>query len=380
MKILIDLAKLSEAVAWVAGVLPAKPFVPVLSAVLIDADKETQMVKLAAFDYETSATITVDAQVDQPGQALISGRLLADLVRTLPALPVTISADKDTTHLVCGGNQFNMQMLPLDEYPALPKLPEAAGRVPGDLFAKMAGQVGVAASRDELVPAYMGIKLESTPRRLKLSATDRYRAATGTIGWEPIGGEVSMLIPARVMREVAKAAADTDTVEVCFDAKDKTGTSLAGFDLGSRQLTTRLLDGQLPEGLGRLFKVPATVKVRASSSELLAATRRIKLVAERNTPLRMVIGVGEVTLQASTGDLASGTATIEAVVDGDTMTVSFNPQYLEDALGAIPGRYTLLTFQGPGKPCLMQGIDQIDADPEGGGYQHMIMLMGEHLN
>ncbi len=112
----------------------------------------------------------------------------------------------------------------------------------------------------------------------------------------------------------------------------------------------------------------------------MAAVKRVKLVAERNTPLRMDISEESISLDAATGDQAQASETLEAVVtnhtDGDLALTSagFNPHYLEDALGALTSPYVMFSFTGGSQPCLVQGLPDIDGEPDP-EYKHVIMLM-----
>ncbi len=158
MKIRVDQDVIAEAVAWVARNLPSRPSVPILAGLLIRA--EGDQVTLSSFDYETSAKVAIPAKIFDEGQALVSGKLLADIARTLPPQPVTLEADETQAQLTCGPARFTLQMLPVTEYPALPEMPGATGQVPAEEFARAIDQVVVAAGRDELLPVYTGVRIE----------------------------------------------------------------------------------------------------------------------------------------------------------------------------------------------------------------------------
>ena len=131
MKIRLERDVLAEAVQWAARSLPVRPSVPILAGLLVRADADG--VTFSSFDYETSAQISVKAEVTDEGQALISGRLLSDISRSLPAKPVDISSDDIRMELVCGSARFTLQTLPVADYPTLPSMPESTGAVPSDV-------------------------------------------------------------------------------------------------------------------------------------------------------------------------------------------------------------------------------------------------------
>ena len=160
------------------------------------------------------------------------------------------------------------------------------------------------------------------------------------------------------------------------------GDGLIGFEgsgsAGVRQITTRLLDGEFPK-VRHLMNVQAGLTVRANTAEVIAAVKRVGLVAERNTSLRMLIGDGSITLEAATGDQAQAVEALEATVtdngEPQAMTAAgFNPHYLSDALAALDAPYVQFSFTQPGKPCLLTGLNEIDGEPVA-DYKHVIMLM-----
>lgn len=382
VKIRLDRDVLAEAVAWTARSLPTRPSVPILAGLLIKA-ADGQVV-MSSFDYETSAQISVKAEVNDDGVALVSGRLLADIARSLPNKPVDITADPTRMELVCGSARFTLQTLPVDDYPMLPTMPEASGTVRSDDFSRAVAQVVVAAGRDELLPVFTGVRMEIEGGTLSLLATDRYRMALKEIPWNPSGprADGAALVPARVLGETAKSMTSGEVVTLSL-AGAGAGDGLIGFEgdgaAGVREITTRLLDGEFPK-VRHLMNVQASVTVRANTAEVIAAVKRVALVAERNTSLRMLIGDQAITLEAATGDQAQAVEALEAVVgdetgSGLTMTAAgFNPHYLSDALSALDAPYVHFAFTAPGKPCLITALNELDGEPQT-DYRHVIMLM-----
>ena len=205
MKITVDRGVMAEAVAWVARSLPSRPSVPILAGLLMRA--EGNQVVMSGFDYETSARITIGAQVDESGEVLVSGKLLAEIAKSLPDRPVRLTAGASNVELVCGSARFTLQLLPVEDYPDLPEMPAATGSVVSEDFARSVAQVVIAAGRDELLPVFTGVRLEIDGDRLSLLATDRYRMALKELTWNPAttGAEGAALVPARVLGEAARS-------------------------------------------------------------------------------------------------------------------------------------------------------------------------------
>ena len=382
MKIRLERDVLAEAVQWAARSLPVRPSVPILAGLLVRADADG--VTFSSFDYETSAKITVKGTVSDDGQALVSGRLLADIARSLPAKPVDITADDVRVELVCGSARFTLQTLPVSDYPSLPSMPEASGTVPSDVFAQAVAQVVVAAGRDELLPVFTGVRVEIEGETISLLATDRYRMALKELTWNPSSTQISAtaLVPARVLNDTARSMTAGEEVTLSL-ASSGAGDGIIGFEghgaAGERQTTTRLLDGEFPK-VRHIMNTAAVMNVRVNTAELVAAARRVALVAERNTSLRMLVGDQVITLEAATGDQAQASEAIEANVDqpggGEPVLTAagFNPSYLLDALGAFDTPYVNFGFTAPSKPCQLTGLPDPDSDPLT-DYRHVIMLM-----
>lgn len=382
MKIRLERDLLAEAVQWAARSLPTRPSVPILAGLLIHADAAG--VTLSSFDYETSAQIAVPADVSDEGQALVSGRLLADISRSLPPKPVEVTADASKVEITCGSARFTLQALPVADYPSLPQLPAATGTIRSDAFAAAVAQVVVAAGRDELLPVFTGVRVEIEGDTVSLLATDRYRMALKELTWAPSSttATATALVPARVLADTARSMTAGEEVTVSL-ASGSGGDGIIGFEGsgpgGRRQTTTRLLDGEFPK-VRHIMNTVAATNVCLPTAELSAAARRVALVAERNTSLRMLIADGSVTLEAATGDQAQGSEALEASVDHVDPSVpqldaaGFNPTYLLDALAVMDSPYVNFAFTAAGKPCLLTGR----AEPGGevlGDYRHVIMLM-----
>jgi len=192
----------ADAVAWVARNLPSRPTVPVLAGVLLTATDSG--LTISGFDYEVSAEVQVAAEIASAGSVLVSGRLLAEITRALPAKPVDIAVDGTRVSLTCGSARFSLPTMPVEDYPALPTLPEETGVVPTDLFAEAIGQVAVAAGRDDTLPMLTGIRVEISGETVVLAATDRFRLAvrelTGSTRSPDL--EAAVLVPAKTPRAI----------------------------------------------------------------------------------------------------------------------------------------------------------------------------------
>ncbi|MFN8074388.1 MAG: DNA polymerase III subunit beta [Kineosporiaceae bacterium] len=371
VKLRVERDTLAEAVTWAARALPARPPVPVLAGLLLEAT-EDGVVRLSSFDYEVSARVEFAAEVGDPGTVLVSGRLLADISKALPARPVDLVTEGSRVSLTCGASRFTLLTMPVEEYPSLPVMPEESGRIAGDVFTEAVAQVGIAASRDETLPILTGIRMELEDDTLTLMATDRYRLAMRTLPWRPStpGGSAVALVRARTLSDVAKALGAAG--DVTLSLSSSTGSSeLIGFEAGGRRTTSLLVDGDYPK-VRSLFPDTSPTYAVVHTATLAEAVRRVALVAERNTPVRLTFTDGAVTLEAGQGEDAQASEAVEGTLVGEEISIAFNPAFLLDGLGALHHPYTRLSFTQPHKPAVISGQSEADAEHDD-SYRYLLM-------
>src|SRR3982751_6644149 len=155
MKFRVERDTLADAVAWTAKSLPSRPSVPVLAGVMLRVTDGR--LHLSGCDYEVSSQVSIDVQADADGAALVSGRLLAEITKALPAKPVDVAAVGPHLELVCGSARFTLLRVPFEDSPTLPEMPAPAGTVDAATFAGAVAQVAVAAGRDDTLPLLTGV-------------------------------------------------------------------------------------------------------------------------------------------------------------------------------------------------------------------------------
>jgi DNA polymerase-3 subunit beta len=365
MRFQVERDVLADAVAWVSRALPGRPVIPVLSGLLLTAADD---LTLSCFDYEVSARVQVDAKVVEPGIVLVPGRLLAEITRSLPSLPAEFADDPEGVSLTCGSASFTLVTLPVEDYPELPGLPQAAGTVDGGALAAAISQVTPAASRDDTLPLLTGVNIEVNGETMTLAATDRYRLAVRDLHWNPVrpGITGAFLVPARTLADAAKTMAAGTPVTVKLrsdgppggtsgDGKDEAdrdrgggaaraggprraagagaADAMIGFETGGRRLTTRLIAGEFIRYRSRF---PGDFGCRADmpAGRFAEAVRRVSLVAERGSPVRLSFGGGEVTIEAGTQGRARARETVPADFEGAEPVIAFSPHYLLDGITA----------------------------------------------
>ncbi|MEU5718970.1 DNA polymerase III subunit beta [Streptomyces sp. NPDC020403] len=368
MEFRIERGALTDAVAWAARVLPARSPVPVLGGLLLDA--ADGRLRVSGLDFEASARVETEARVLRPGRALVMGRRLLDICKVLPDGPVECAVEASRFTVTGDGARFGLSLLPLDDYPAPPPLPEVRGTVDAAEFAAAVAQVTVAAGRDDTLPTLTGVRIALDGSTMTLAATDRYRFAVRTLPWKATAPDVvaDVLVSARRLTETARTLGRSGLVSVALDG------SSVGFEHAGARTTVRLLDGRLPRH-DKLFALDGPAVAVLDRGRLAEAVKRVSVVADGGSPLQMSFSGGRdgsVLLQAGYEDDVASQRLPATLEGAEEMTVAFNPGYLMDALasfGSCTGGRVRMRLMGPGQRAMITGGQDVDSP----AHQHLLM-------
>ncbi len=363
MELRVERDALADAVVWTARSLPARPPLQVLMGLLLEAGE--QGLSVSGFDYEVSSRVTVDVATSTPGRVLVPGRLLADIVRSLPAQPVDLRLEGGRVVLTCGAARFTLPTMQVEDYPTLPSMPATSGVLGSDVFAAAVAQVAVAAGRDDTLPVLTGVRVEIDGNTLTLAATDRYRLAVRTLAWRPEVADLSTtaLVPARTLADTAKALTSSPEVAVALATGSAEG--MVGFEGAGRRTTSRLLEGEFPK-YRSLLPSESSAVAQVATAPFVEAVKRVALVAERNTQVRLDFSPDGVVLEAGGSDHAQASERLDCGWEGAPLQIAFNPGFLLDGLTAVDSDTTTLSFTGPTRPAVLTGKPGRDAAPADG--------------
>ena len=343
----------ADAVAWVARILPTKqPSRPILAGVLITGSDDG--LAITGFDSDVSAEVQVPAEIASAGAVLVSGRLLSEITRSLPAKPVEVSVEGSRMLLTCGSAKFSLPTMPVEDYPTLPTLPAETGVVPADLFTEAVGQVAVAAGRDETISMLTGIRLEIAGEKVVLAATDRFRLAVRELTWSTASADVeaAVLVPARMLAEAAKAVTSGSEVHLALGTGAAVGEArLLGMRSAGRRSTTSLLENEFPK-FRQLLPSEHTAMATIGVAELTEAIKRVALVG--GAQVRMEFGDGVLRLSAGADGVGSAEEDLPVEFAGEPLTIAFNPTYLTDGLGSLHSDRVTFGFTTSSKPSVLR--------------------------
>jgi len=358
----------ADAVAWVARILPTKqPSRPILAGVLITGSEEG--LTITGFDSDVSAEVHVPAEIASPGSVLVSGRLLSEITRSLPAKPVEVSVEGSRMLLACGSAKFSLPTMPVEDYPTLPTLPAETGVVPADLVTEAVGQVAVAAGRDETISMLTGIRVEISGSKVVLAATDRFRLAVRELTWSTTSPDVeaAVLVPAKMLAEAAKAVTSGSDVHLALGTGSAVGDArLLGMRSAGKRSTTSLLENEFPK-FRQLLPAEHTAMATIAVAELAEAIKRVALVADRGAQVRMEFSVDALRLSAGADGVGSAEEELAVEFAGEPLTIAFNPIYLTDGLGSLHSDRVTFGFTTSSKPAVLRPVGDAPVDYSGPG-------------
>lgn len=274
--------------------------------------------------------------------------------------------------ITSGKSTFSMQLMPDTEYPDLPSIPGHLGQVDAQTFVQAVSQASVAVSREESRPVLTSVKTEIQGDKVVMTATDRFRLSRSSFTWTPNDADIStsMLVRGSLLRDIARSIDEHRNVVMDYDDQNPT---LIGIENAGKISTSQLIDGEFP-AVDRLFADEYPIQAIIARQDLVDAIKRVALVTERNAPIRMIFSGKEVTLTAGAADEAQAHEVLDADLDGEDITVAFNPNYLIDGLTAITEPFVRIKMTSAVKAVEFNGQQEQDSD-ESMAYRYLLVPM-----
>ena len=363
MKFSVSRGELVDALSVVGRGLSSRSTLPILSGILISSDSSGE-VTLQATDLEVSIKETLSlAGVEKEGAAVLPGRLFGDIVKSLPEAAVTIEVDGEMASIACLHASFALRVLPHEDFPKFPHVEsDKMVSLPAEKVKETIRHVSKAVSRDETRPVLTGILLTIEGPQLKMVATDSYRLAVKEGELEGAGQEaIEIVIPAKVLEEVARVSAGNEDISLGV------AENQIVFSFGRTVFVTRRIDGVFPNSR-QLIPKDSETKASVSREELIAAVKRVSLLAQHNTPLRITVRVEDqtVSLSATSHDVGDASEDVMANIEGSDVEIAFNHVFLLDGLAAAEGDFVDIAIVSPLKPGVI-------TSPQDEGFLYLLM-------
>jgi DNA polymerase-3 subunit beta len=343
--------ELTRALGIVSRGVSTRTTVQILAGILLQTSGGK--LDLAATDMELSLRTSLDAQIESDGSVVVPGRLLLDLARLLPDADVSIEhkLEEAAVEIRSGSATYRLHTYNAEDFPRLPDA-DAADRHEADRerLLETVARVSRSASRDESRPVLTGVLMRFEPGKLIMAATDSYRLSVKETPVEGTVPELEAIVPARALGELARIAQAGEGIELGVHENQVV------FSTGNALLTTRRIDGQFPN-----YKqlVPETFDHELSlpRDELLDVVRRVAVMAQRNSPLRLRFANGELTVSAQTQDIGEARESLPVSFSAEPLEIGFNAEFLRDGIESVSGEQLRLKLISPLRPAVLQGED-----------------------
>jgi DNA polymerase-3 subunit beta len=333
---------LAEAVSFAARMLQARPTSQVLAGMRLVADANS--LQISVFDHDVSAQTEIVANVDQAGTALVSGRLLNEIIGRLPNQPVTFVIDGTKAVLTCGTSKFELATLPIAQYPTLPPIPPVNGTIDGESFISAIRRVSVASAKDSTRPFQKGIQLKATPTSVTFTAADPNRIARCQVQWlgKNVPKETSAVVLTKTMQDIEKTFANLGEISISIAADGERG--MVAFQAKNRIVTTVVLNIENYPDIDQYFPTNLEESVVINKQDLIDATRRVELVVnESEDTIRYAFEEGQVNLE-STSSENNASESVEATLSGNPTSLRFKPWLFHDGLSQITSEFVKIEF------------------------------------
>jgi DNA polymerase III subunit beta len=353
MKVSITREKLQEGLAAVAGSIPTRTTLPVLSNILLEAEPEG--LRLSGTDLDTAVSIRVPAEVEVEGAITAPARKLQEIARELAPGPVGLAAQGDAITISSGRSRFRLNGLAKDEFPVFPAVSfESSWRVSGQELNQLISHVSFAVSTEETRPILNGVLWEVRGDEMRMVATNGHRLAKMTLQRSGGGGEGELIVPPRALQQVQKLFRPEEEVEIARSENH------LGFRGGSVQVFTRLIEGPYPNYEQVIPKDNDKILI-ADKAALTGAIRRMAVVASDQTHrIRLSVGGPMMKFSVQTPDLGEGSEELPVEYQGDPLEIGFNASYMLELLRYMPTDEVKLTFQAPERAATMEPLGNED--------------------
>jgi len=339
---------LTQKLAVVSRGVSTRTAVQLLGGILLNA--EGGHLTLAATDMQLSLRASLEARVEGEGAVVVPGRLLVELARLLPDTEVSIEqrADEGVIHITSGSFESRLNTYTAEDFP---RLPDAEGlerhAVDRDALLETIARVGRSASRDESRPVLTGVLVRFEPGKLVMAATDSYRLSVKETALEGTVPELEAIVPARALTELARIGQGAEQIELGVHENQVV------FGVDGIWLTTRRIDGQFPN-YKQLIPEAFEYEVPLPRDEVLDVVRRIAVMAQRNSPLRLRFAEGELTVSARTQDVGEAQESLPVSFTGEPLEIGFNAEFLRDGIESVAGETVRFRLISPLRPCVLQ--------------------------
>lgn len=351
MKFSISKTEFMDAINVVSGYRAKRSTLPILSGIYMSADSGRLV--LQTDDLESSVRYVSEALIEEVGETVVSGKLLSEIVKSLPDAAINCSIENNLFHISCMNSSFTLKTMNPSEFPVFPQVELTDSiTLPVKQISTMVGKVSKAVSRDESHVILTGINLTVDETHLTMAATDSYRLAISEMEVEGHQGQFNLIIPGTTFKDVCKLASNEDQLIIGYN------DSKIVFSFGSSTLVSRKLEGVYPN-YKQIIPKEKTVSATINTKDLLNAVNRVSIMAQEYMQIKLLISpdLQQISISSKVADLGDAEEKVDAQIEGDEILIGFNYQYVKEGLTSIESDELIIEANNPMKPGVFKSFD-----------------------
>lgn len=352
MKFSISKGALQELLHIVVSAVPAKSTLPILSNILIEADKEG--LTFIATDLDISIRTRGEAEVAEPGKVTVPAKRMGEIVRELPDADVKVTVKDARMKLTCANGTFSIVGMGSEDFPQLPQVDaEKMVTLPTETLEKAVRRTTYSVGTDETRQNLTGALLQFKGGELRMIATDGHRLAKAAFKGDYKGLEGrDLLIPPKALAQVVRLAGGKETINLAVSK------NFAVFEVGPTTVYSRLIDGNFPQ-YEQVIPKDNPKKFTVKREEFIAALRRVAVLADSVTrQIKLSVQSGQVDLSVSTADVGEGQENVAVQYTGDPLAAGYNAAYLLEALRTMDSEEVQVELNTALSPGILRPVQQ----------------------
>lgn len=349
MRFIISSNLLLKNLQKISGVMSTSNTLPILEDFLFELSENNQL-KITASDLET--TMTVDVQVEMaenPGKVAIPAKILLEILKTFPDIPVTLSVDlkSQEVEMLAGEGKYKLIGHNSDEFPQVPEMEETESlTLNASLLVNAFNKTLFATGNDEMRPVMSGVFCEIKSDHINFVATDAHKLVRYRRYDIKPGKESSFILPKKPLSHLKNIMADDADLEVLLEYNPK--NVVVSFD--NIKLTARLIDGKYPN-YEAVIPTQNPYKMIVNRKNLLNSLRRVSIFGSKSThQVRFKISGQELVLTAEDIDYSSeAKERLSCNYEGENIEIGFNSKFMLEILNTLESENIDLELSAPNR-------------------------------
>lgn len=355
MKFICPKEQLVHAVQIVQKAVSNKPNMPILSGIYINTGHN--QLELQATDYELGISCKIEAQIEEPGTIVLSGRYFQEVVRKLPGDNVIITTNNTdhTVQITSNTAQFNLLSLPAAEFPVLQQLESTTTfKIRDNIFRDLIKKTVFACSNDESRPVFTGALLEVNTADVCMVATNTHRLAIKREILDDFNGSIKIIIPAKILNELARVSVSDVPSEITVNCNN----NQISFNLDNVYIKSRLIEGQFPD-YNRVIPSSFATEITLNTAEFTDAVERVSLISRAGdyNVISLSFQKNAVVISSNNPDIGKAEESVEISLSGNELDIAFNAKYITDILKNITSEKIYFSLNTPLSPASIRPCD-----------------------